>query len=692
MGGRKCNFCRVGFQSEALLEAHVQNAHKTAFPCPFMGCKETFASRTDKEEHYCNHFPPTASPQPTQQRSGPARQASNAKVAPAQYQANTNGSRFPTKGTSGQPQQRPGPARSGFPETGFARRNSPATISPLRTSASSSSLPRPDTSSSATVTSHEADLFHCAMCPQTFLNRPDLNLHMSSHIAPLAQHCEECNSSFPSIEEFNKHKQSRGNCSLADKQEYKCLECGKLHETLAGLQAHEKSVHKPSILAHIRAITAHMPPTAPQQTQQMHEKAPQGPAHQAFGGTGLQAHTELQQSPPSYRVQLPPAQQGRARPSAPLVYPIATLLKTRPAATPSPPRRASTKPPPQHYAPANAPRGPAGAATRGSSKPPSKPFAEATQKLQEISSRTTDLQLPDRPKYNLQGEIAYNDHIWHGVAFEHHDILLKALYWRCHVSIADRKTKSIPSAFDDAHSNDGQEDSAFELSPAPAHGVQKQTAVTLACHKVIVEGGMNEIVLLSVLDFFTGEVLLNHLVLPEDHVENWRTRITGFKEKTIPDAVEAGYAVLDGWKAARQALWLLIDASTVIVGYQLRETLDALRMIHGCGVDGAILVQEAAGTSLSKKELRLENLSRDLLGQELKSDNEAGRDCLEIAFAAREFVIWSTKNKEQLVKWGKAKAVGGDEEAELIRKLKEELAAESEVRQESSAENGDEFT
>ncbi|KAF2499729.1 hypothetical protein BU16DRAFT_281216 [Lophium mytilinum] len=656
---RKCTLCRMSCKDEGALDIHVRSAHPNAFPCPFKGCKESFASRTDKEEHYCNHFPPTAAGQPPQQKPGPARQASNANAPPAQFQPAV---------------QPPAPTRSGFPKDGFALRDPP----------SSSYLPREshDTSSSPTVTSNDDDRFHCGMCLQTFLSRFSLNAHMATHIGPLVQHCKDCNSSFPSIDELGKHMRPTGSCPLVDKQGYNCKDCGKSFASQVAVQAHANSAHKPSILAQIRAITAHMPPQ--QQTQQMHGNTPQQLAHQ--GST---------QSPPSpIRVRLPPTQQGRARPTplAPLVYPIETLLRTRPAVTPSPPHHASTKPPPKHSAPANAPRrGPSRAAKRGSPKPPSEPSPEITQRLEEISSRVTDLQLPDRPKYGPEGAVLYHDKIWQGVPFGQHDTLLKALHWRCHLSIADRKTKSVPSAFDDGLSEDDQEASNFELSPVPAQGVSKQAAIGLACHKIIAEGGKNEIAHLSVLDFFTGEVLMNHLVLPDAYVENWRTRITGFNEKTISDAIEAGCCVLDGWKAARQAMWLLVDTNTVIVGYQLRETLDALRMTHGCGVDGAILVQEAAGSSLSKKQLRLETLSHDLLGRELKSGNY-GRDCLEIAFAARELVIWSTKNKEKLAQWGKAKAVGGDEEAELIRKIKEELAAENEERQDSSAENEHGFT
>jgi hypothetical protein len=319
--------------------------------------------------------------------------------------------------------------------------------------------------------------------------------------------------------------------------------------------------------------------------------------------------------------------------------------------------------------------------------PQTKPFEKSTLQPQEISTRVTDLKMPERPKYNAEGAVLYNKQVWTGIPFEQHDKLLDALYWRCHLSMADRKTNRVPAAFEDAPSSDGEDNSEFEVSPAPSTTVSKHRTVGLAAHKVIVDGGKLEIVVLSVLDFFTGEVLLNHLVLPDTDVENWRTRITRLKENTISDAIKDGHAVLNGWKSARQAVWLLIDCDTVVVGYGLRETMDALRMTHGCGVDAAILVQEAAGGTLSKKDMRLEDLSRDLLGHELKSDKDNGRDCLELAFAARELVIWSTKHQDKLAAWGKKKVAGAAKEREILKRVKEELSRKADPQQEFSAAN-----
>ncbi|OCL15445.1 hypothetical protein AOQ84DRAFT_266624, partial [Glonium stellatum] len=183
----------------------------------------------------------------------------------------------------------------------------------------------------------------------------------------------------------------------------------------------------------------------------------------------------------------------------------------------------------------------------------------------------------------------------------------------------------------------------------------KHEAIVLSSHKVVISAAKDEIVLLSAIDYLTGEVLISHLVLPYEQVDDWRSSTTGITLSIMDDALEKEFAVLDGWKAAREALWQLIDSDTILVGYTLRRDLDALRMIHGCGVDMAILTQRSAGGSLGRRHIALENLCRELLKFELQAHGERGLDCLEMAFAIRELVLWSINNKAKLTAWAKEK-------------------------------------
>lgn len=42
-------------------------------------------------------------------------------------------------------------------------------------------------------------------------------------------------------------------------------------------------------------------------------------------------------------------------------------------------------------------------------------------------------------------------------------------------------------------------------------------------------------------------------------------------------------------------------------------------------------------------------------------------------------MIWSTKHKDKLAEWGKKKIAGSEKEAELLKKVKEELASKFEL-------------
>lgn len=117
-----------------------------------------------------------------------------------------------------------------------------------------------------------------------------------------------------------------------------------------------------------------------------------------------------------------------------------------------------------------------------------------------------------------------------------------------------------------------------------------------------------------------------------------------------------GFKVFKGWEAAKAALYKFIDTQTIIVGHNLRGDLDALRMVHGRSVDIAKTVEKAAGAPLSKRQLSLETLCRDLPAAHLTIHPKFGCDALQNAFAIREVATWVLKNENKLSKWAKARA------------------------------------
>jgi hypothetical protein len=196
---------------------------------------------------------------------------------------------------------------------------------------------------------------------------------------------------------------------------------------------------------------------------------------------------------------------------------------------------------------------------------------------------------------------------------------------------------------------------ASEFEPAQARDRNKPGlgVVAIACSKVVLANGLQEVVKIAAVDVVTCRILMNHLVCTEGTalVKNWRSDETGlYSWDDMEQARKLGYKIFKGWSAARSALSKFIGKDTIILGHDLRSDLDCLRMIHGRAVDIAKVAEKAAKGPLSKPQLSLDSLCRDFNGVVLKSDPEYGRDMLMNSFAVREMGLWLLKNKEQFEK------------------------------------------
>ncbi|KAG9185327.1 hypothetical protein G6011_07871 [Alternaria panax] len=229
----------------------------------------------------------------------------------------------------------------------------------------------------------------------------------------------------------------------------------------------------------------------------------------------------------------------------------------------------------------------------------------------------------------------------------------------CHLpKILQGEYVPAPKAFKDDY-NAEYPHSDFEPSPTRNPSNPALGAVAISCSKVVLKGGLQEIVKIAAVDLVTCRILMNHLVCTDGHAEvsDWRSAITGlFSWKDMEAARKSGYKVFKGWAAARAALHKFVDKKTIVVGHNLRSDLDSLRMIHGRAVDIAKVVEKAAQGPLSKAQLGLDSLCRDYPDIRLSSDPDYGRDSLMNAFAIREFGLWSLKNNEEFVRKAKQKS------------------------------------
>ncbi|KAH7116787.1 hypothetical protein B0J11DRAFT_592802 [Dendryphion nanum] len=199
---------------------------------------------------------------------------------------------------------------------------------------------------------------------------------------------------------------------------------------------------------------------------------------------------------------------------------------------------------------------------------------------------------------------------------------------------------------------------SFTTSPDVSENSTILDVISISCSRIVMAGNTFEAVKIAVIDVLSGRVLMNNFVCtdPDAPVSNWNTLVTGISSyQDFEDARLHGYKVFKGWDAVRKAMYTFVDKRTVIVGHNLREDLDTLRMIHGRGIDIPRFIEKVANGPLSVQQLSLDSVVRDLLpNKKLTTHITFGRDPLQNTFASREVILWYIKNVDKFTKWAKS--------------------------------------
>ena len=350
----------------------------------------------------------------------------------------------------------------------------------------------------------------------------------------------------------------------------------------------------------------------------------------------------LQHLPPK-NTQRPPAHVGRGTP----VPKIQVPMRQGPVSAPQPSRGnfAATVPP------NNAPTG--GLGIGGPAE-----IAQANQ----IQDTTMRLLMTAEISICHDGKILYNGIAWQRIGVARQEDAADMLDKLVHLP------KPLQADFHVSYPKMFAKD--FETVNYPAseseHLPQSQDSprlkvIVLCCSKILLDNGQEEVVKIAVVDVLTGQTLLNYLVCTDSKqsVRDWRTSTTGLASfQNIETLRLAKYKVLQGWKAVRAALGRYADPNTIIIGYNLRGDLDALRIVHGRSIDIVKVMEKAAdGGALSKGQIRIEALLRDLPKVQLRPDSSYGRDCLQDAFALRELALWHLQNEANTITYIKKKSL-----------------------------------
>jgi RNA exonuclease 1 len=176
--------------------------------------------------------------------------------------------------------------------------------------------------------------------------------------------------------------------------------------------------------------------------------------------------------------------------------------------------------------------------------------------------------------------------------------------------------------------------------------------------------GDSELIRVTMLDFFSGQVLVDKLVYPDVPMLHFNTRFSGVRAGDINRARRAGTCYY-GRSQARNAIFEYVGQDTVVVGHAASNDLKSLRWIHLKVLDtlileSAIAAQEnALDTNLSSMtpddvssdrgiepektkskgsgRLSLKTLSKTKLNRDIQAGRN-GHDSVEDALAARDLV------------------------------------------------------
>ncbi|KAI0436099.1 hypothetical protein F4803DRAFT_557334 [Xylaria telfairii] len=188
-------------------------------------------------------------------------------------------------------------------------------------------------------------------------------------------------------------------------------------------------------------------------------------------------------------------------------------------------------------------------------------------------------------------------------------------------------------------------------SPDDPHPRKRYRALAINCHRVAMSNNEEGLLNIAVIDFFTGDLVLNSLVRPSDPVTNWRRHVTGYNRPMLNEQIKRG-KVLSGWKQVREKIFNVTACETIFIGHGLVDDLPALRIATDRVIDSNTIMCRAVfgDAKTSPYHWDLKTACRELLDVAVYK-TRARRDPLQGALATRELVLQYVLNPEILDEW-----------------------------------------
>ncbi|KAF4535034.1 RNA exonuclease [Lasiodiplodia theobromae] len=191
--------------------------------------------------------------------------------------------------------------------------------------------------------------------------------------------------------------------------------------------------------------------------------------------------------------------------------------------------------------------------------------------------------------------------------------------------------------------------------------------------------GDSELIRVTLVDYFTSDVLLDSLVFPSVPMRDLRSRFSGVTWSELYKARKARTCIF-GRENARKAVWKFVGPNTIVVGHSAYNDLLALRWAHTTVVDTYYLdalqppkldikdaedVKQASSDSNENEPTTtsacasdpkrvpkrpspksLKGMALDKLGREIQTAGKQGHDSLEDAIATRDLARWVVYNAQ----------------------------------------------
>ncbi|KAK4140125.1 ribonuclease H-like domain-containing protein [Dichotomopilus funicola] len=176
-------------------------------------------------------------------------------------------------------------------------------------------------------------------------------------------------------------------------------------------------------------------------------------------------------------------------------------------------------------------------------------------------------------------------------------------------------------------------------------------AVAIDCEMGTAFDGDSELIRLTLIDYFSGETLIDSLVYPDVEMQHFNTRWSGITRREMEKSRRQRQCIM-GRNAARARVFRYVGSSTIVVGHSAQNDLSSLRWIHHRIVDSYMeggqpkeedKPKEGGPVNHQKRSkhhpdgMSLKALAMRRLGRAIQMGNK-GHDSLEDALAARDLI------------------------------------------------------